>query len=265
MKIDRGSTRAAARVPGVRPRALALTGAFAVALAALAPRATAQSAGSGFLFAPPSGSFTLRAGYAHAAAGSDVFSFTTNQLTVNRGDFSGFTVAGDFGFRVASRVDLVLGSSYAGTNTRSEFRNFVDQNDLPIEQTTTFQRVPVTASVKLYLAPRGRSVGHFAWIPARLTPWVGGGGGAEWYRFRQRGDFVDFGTNAVFPDVFSSSGWTPEAHAMAGVDLSLSPRFAVTGEGRYTWARANMSQDFAGFDKIDLSGFAVTAGIAVRF
>jgi opacity protein-like surface antigen len=208
---------------------------------------------------------TLRGGFAHANAGSDIFSFTTNQLTVDRGDFSGFIVGADLGLRIAPRFDIVLGASYAGTSTPSEFRDFVDQANLPIEQTTTFQRVPVTASVKAYLTPPGRAVGHFAWIPARFAPYIGGGGGAVWYRFRQRGDFVDFQTNDIFRDSFTSSGWAPEAHAMAGVDVSLGTRFLLVGEGRYTWARAKLGDDFSGFDRIDLSGFAVTAGVGVRF
>jgi hypothetical protein len=69
----------------------------------------------------------------------------------------------------------------------------------------------------------------------------------------------------VFHDTFRSSGWTPEAHAMAGVDVSLTPRLVLTGEGRYTYARASMDEDFVGFDKIDLSGLAITAGLAIRF
>jgi hypothetical protein len=257
-----GITRRAvgARAPRKAAMVAALLGAFALARPALA-----QGAGNGFLFTEPRGSFELRGGFAHANAGSDIFSFTTNELTIDRRDFSGFTIDGDLGFRIAPRFDVVVGGSYAGTRTPSEFRDFVDQNDLPIQQTTTFQRAPLTASVKAYLTPRGRSIGHYAWVPSKLAVYVGGGGGAMWYRFRQRGDFVDFETNEVFSDQFESSGWTPEAHAMAGFDLSLTPRFALTTQGRYSWAKATPDEDFSGFRKIDLSGFAVTAGLAVRF
>lgn len=270
MRIESGGQhRVRASAPRVRRgAAIAATAAAAAVLLGalgLARPALAQGSGDGFLFTEPKGSFELRGGFAHANANSDIFSFTTNQLTVDRRDFSGFTIGADLGFRVAPRFDVVVGGSYAGTSTPSEFRDFVDQNDLPIEQTTTFQRVPLSASVKAYLTPRGRAIGHFAWVPTRLAVYVGGGGGAMWYRFRQRGDFIDFATNDVFSDQFTSSGWTPEAHAMAGLDFSLSPRFALTTQGRYTWARADMSQDFQGFHKIDLSGFAVTAGLAVRF
>jgi opacity protein-like surface antigen len=232
----------------------------------LAPAAlAAQSMGDGFFFREPTTLWSVRAGYGLANAESDIFSFTSRQLTVDKGDFSGVNIGSDLDFRLTSRLALGLGIWYEGRSAPSEYRDFVDQDDLPIEQTTKFQRMPVTLGLKFYLMPRGRSIGSFAWIPAKFTPYVGAGGGAMWYSFRQDGDFIDQPSLDVFHDTFKSSGWTPEAHAMAGVDISLTSRLVFTGEGRYTYAKANMDDDFVDFDKIDLSGFAITAGLAVRF
>jgi opacity protein-like surface antigen len=243
------------RKPSVVLLALLLTPTFAAA----------QDMGRGFFFQEPTTTWSVRVGYGLANAKSDIFSFTSNELTLERGDFRGVNIGSDLNFRLTSRLALGLGLWYEGRNAPSEYRNFVDQDDLPIEQTTKFQRMPVTASLKYYLAPRGRSIGHFAWIPAKVAPYVGAGGGAMWYSFRQDGDFIDQPSMDVFHDTFKSSGWAPEAHAMAGLDVSLTPRLMLTGEGRYTYAKANMDEDFEGFDKIDLSGFAITAGLAVRF
>jgi hypothetical protein len=239
--------------------------AVACLLAIIARNADAQSAGRGFLFKEPVGSFTLRGGFDHANAGSDLFAFTTKELTISRGDFSGPTLAADLAFVLTPRLDIVFSAGYSGTNTPSEFRGWVDQDNLPIEQTTTFQRVPLTMSLKAYLAPRGRTLGQFAWVPAKYSPFVGIGGGAMWYQFKQSGDWVDFQTNDVFPETLQSARWTPTAHILAGMDYSLSPRFALTGEGKYAWAKGNVSGDFDGFDKIDLSGFTATLGFFVRF
>jgi hypothetical protein len=211
------------------------------------------------------GSFALRAGFEQASAESDIFSFMTDELTLGRSDFAGVSFAGDLAFRIRPQLDLVLGGSYSGSSARSEFRDFVDNNDLPIEQTTSLKRVPLTASAKLYLTSRGRSIGRFAWIPTKFAPFVGVGGGAMWYRFRQRGDFIDMDTFDVFPDEFRSSGWTPTANGFAGLEVSLGPRFGLTGEGRYTWAKAPLSEDFSGFDRIDLSGYNASLGLYVRF
>jgi hypothetical protein len=235
------------------------------ALALSVPAVAQQGAGNGFLFREPVGSFALRAGFAQATAGSDIFDFVTDELTLGRNDFAGMSFAADLGVRLGRQLDLVFGGSYAGSSAQSEFRRFVDNNDLPIEQTTSLARVPLTASVKYYFTPRGRTIGRYAWIPSTLAPFVGAGGGGMWYRFRQKGDFINMETFDVFNDTFRSEGWTPTAIAFAGVDVSLGPRFALTTEGRYTYGRAKLGADFSGFDKIDLSGYGVSAGFSVRF
>ena len=76
---------------------------------------------------------------------------------------------------------------------------------------------------------------------------------------------IDFATTKVFRDRFISQGFTPTVQAFAGTDVSLTPRFAVTAEGRYQWARSRLSTDFSQFEPIDLSGFALTAGFSIRY
>jgi hypothetical protein len=237
-----------------------------LALCAVLPAvASAQESGNGFLFGTPAGALTLRAGWAAPRASSDLFSFTTNQLTLNRGDFSAPALGGDVAFRVFRQTNLVVSVDYSAMKKKSEFRHFIDNENKPIEQTTSFRRVPLTLSVKQYLTSPGRSIGRFAWIPSRAAVYVGAGGGAQYYQFKQEGDFIDSETMVVFPDAFSSDGWAPMAHALAGFDYTLSPRFALTTEGRYVWSHADLSSDFADFHPIDLSGFATTVGLTIRF
>jgi hypothetical protein len=162
-------------------------------------------------------------------------------------------------------VEVGLDVSYANSNTRSEFRDWVDQDDLPIEQNTRLSWVPVTATVKAYLWERGRRISQLAWIPGKWSPFIGVGGGRVYYTFKQNGDFVDFETLEIFTDTFRSSGNSGIFHVLAGAEWSLSPRFYLTGEGRYSWAEADMDSDFVGFDPIDLSGFQGTVGLALRF
>lgn len=239
--------------------------AIAFAGASLASTVLAQSPGRGFLFAPPSGSLTVRAGYAGASARGDLFSFTTGQLTLERNDFSAPTMDVELAVRLKARTALVMTASYASARKGSEFRDFIDQNDAPIEQTTAFQRGPFNVSVRQYLTSPGRSIGRLAWVPARFAPYVALGGGAMWYRFQQTGDFVDFSTNDVFSATLLADGWTPTARAAAGAEITLSPRYAITTDASYLWARARPGGDFSGFGRIDLSGFFTTAGLAVRF
>ena len=217
-----------------------------------------------FLFKQPSVTLGLRFGYAVPRASSEVFDFTRQELTVEKSDFNALTVAGELAARVHDRVDVAVGLGVARSDTRSEFRDFVGDDDLPIEQDTRFTRVPLTLGAKAYVVERGRRVSRFSWIPNKIAPYVGGGVGYVWYTFEQVGEFVDFDTLEIFLDRFESSSGTPLAYATAGLDLSLGPKWIVNGEARYSWASADMERDFVGFDKIDLAGFAVTLGVSVR-
>jgi hypothetical protein len=245
---------------GVRAGALVLAAALS-----LAGAARAQRTGDGFLFKQPTGSFGFRAGFARPNATSDVYSFLTDELTLSKSSFGGISLAGDLSFRATSRLDIVLSVGWSGSNAPSEMRHWLGPNDVPIVQSTSLQRVPLTASIKWYVTPPGRSVGRFAWVPARYAPFVGVGGGVMYYRLHEWGDYVNFKDSTIFADDFRPSGWSGTAHVFTGVDVALGPRFVLSGEARYTVARASLGNDFSGFDRIDLSGFSLTAGVAVRF
>jgi len=250
-----------------RPIWLALVA--AALLAGTAGSSPAQSSGEGYLFHSPVVTLTVRGGYARASAGSDVFDDVTSELTLDRGDFSSITGGGDIALHLKPRVDLVFSASFSRSHKKSEFRDLVDNNSLPIEQTTTFDRAPLTANVRINLAAPGRSIGRLAWIPSRVVPYVGVGLGAMHYRFRQEGDFVNYETNGVFPAVLDTDqpsvpGWALVGQAMAGVDYNVSTHLGFSFDARYLHARGDLGPSFKGYDRIDLSGMTATAGLSYR-
>jgi hypothetical protein len=223
--------------------------------------------GKGFLFREPRATVTLYGGFALANAGSDLFDFTTSQLTLDRGDFSGADLGGDFAVRISDRWDVAIGYARSSARARSESRDWVDENDQPIEQVTRFSRAPVTASVRFHPLPRGRTIGSFAWIPSSFDPWLSVGAGRMSYSFRQVGDFVDDSDpdNAViFTDDLSAKGWANVLQASVGAGWSVAPRLLLTGEVRYLRSSAELDGDFFGFDRLDLSGVATTLGLSIR-
>ena len=235
------------------------------AILALPRPAFGQSEGNGFLFHQPTGSFTLRMGLAMPNASGDPFSFFSNELTLRKSGYLAFDVAGDLAFSVAPRLDLVVSAGWAGSRSPSEMQQWLDGNNQPIRQMTTFQRLPLTVSLKYYLRPRGRSVGRFAWVPTGIAPYVGAGGGLMYSRIHQWGDFVDFTDSTIFSDNYASESWTGTAHLFAGLDVPVGPRFVMSGEVRYAYAKTPLGPDFKYFGNMDLSGFSVTVGMGVRF
>jgi hypothetical protein len=225
------------------------------------PGATAD-----FFFGQPKGSLAFRGTWVFARAGSDLFDFVTDQLTLDRRDFNARALGGQLGIVISPRLEAIADVEMTDTTERpSEYRDFIDNNAQPIEQETKLSTVSLTGSVKLSLRPRGRSISRLAWIPTGVTPYVGAGGGAVRYDFLQRGDFVDFVDLSVFTDVFESKGWAPTAHAFGGVDVQVYRRLYLQLEGRYSWAHAELDADFIDFDPIDLAGFRTTAGVSLVF
>ena len=249
-------------------RACPLGVAALLAFLVSAPPVLAQNSGKGFLFKRPAGSFSLRGGYAVANAGSAVFDDAITQLTLDKRDFSSWTFGGDISYAATPRLDIAFDGQFSTASRNSEFRKWTDNNDNPIEQATKFQRIPLTLNLKYYVTDRGREVSQFAYIPSRYAAYIGVGAGAMYYKFGQNGDFIDFNTDnlEIFSSNIEDSGWTPTLNGLAGFDYSLGPWVALSFEGRYQWARAQLDPDtFVGYDKIDLSGFTGTVGFKVRF
>ncbi len=230
------------------------------------PVGAQAGSGDGFLFKAPAATLTVHGGFAQPLASGGVFSLARRELTLGRSDFA----SGNFGFdltiAVAPRYEVVLGVDRSGSRTRSEYREWLDNNDLPIEQTTQLARVPITASVRYFLADRGRKVGSVAWIPARFVPFVSLGGGVMKYKFQQVGDFVDLQTLNVFGENLSTTGWAGVVQAGAGAQWSLNQRVNLTGELRYNHANGDGDKpngDFSGY-KVNLSGVSTLIGLTLR-
>jgi hypothetical protein len=254
-----------------RARSLASLAFAAMLLPALFPVvAAAQS--RDFLFSHPKVTLGVRIGIAAPTAGSEIFDFISDELVtrgdlnpLGREDFAALEVQGELAVRVHDRFDVALSVGHSERTVESEFADWTDLDDLPIEQTTRFARTPVTLGLKGYLKDRGRSISRLAWVPYAWSPYLTAGAGVVAYDFEQNGDFVDFETRDVFFDTFDSDGTAGAAYAGAGVELSLGKHVLATGEGRYLWANADMSRAFVDFNEIDLSGAQITAGLAFRF
>jgi hypothetical protein len=218
-----------------------------------------------FLFGRPHGTVAIRTGRMMPRASSDLFTFVQDQLTINRKDFNAPAVGLDLDIAISPRATAVAGFDFSRSQTASEYRNFVDNNRLPISQTTELRETNISGSIKLALTPRGREVSKHAWIPSLVTPYVGAGAGLMHSMFSQSGDFVDFTDSSVFNHLYNSVSWSPSAHLFGGVDIKGWKRVYFSGEARYLWSHADLGTDFSGFKPIDLAGFRVTGGVRYMF
>jgi len=239
-------------------------------LAARSPVAAQPRVPGDFFFETPRATVSFILGYGLPAAASDLFVDIDSIFTIGQNDFDAPVFGGSIAFHLNDRMDLVFDVTYTGSSTWSEYVELTEYlpggGELPIEQETTFYRVPIMGSFRYFFFDRGRQIGSFSWIPTEWSPYVGVGGGWTYYEFEQIGDFVDYVDYSIFTSSFHSDGWALTGHALGGVQYSLSPRWVVTAEGRYSWANEELDRpQYQGYEPIDLSGFQGTLGFGFRF
>ncbi|HUF50167.1 MAG TPA: hypothetical protein VMN60_05005 [Longimicrobiales bacterium] len=245
----------------------------AVVAALLCGSALPAGAQQGFLFERPVFQVTLRGGPTVPRAESDIFDFLTTELTLERDDFRTPSFGFDLAALVGERVDIVVGASWAEARNRSEFRDWIGGDGEPISQNTRLMTMPVGVTLRYHPIRRGRHVADYAWLPARVSPYIGGGAGFTWYRLEQDGEFLDATACRNDPDTgcdiflntYESSDVAQTLHAVAGVEYWLLPRVGVSIEARYTRGDAALSHQFRNWERIDLTNFEAGVGLSFRW
>jgi hypothetical protein len=247
---------------------LAVT-AFAAVL--LAPAVASAQGGSGFLFNRPKVSLSVRGGYALPSTGGELFSFAQDEFiplgadTLSTLDFDAPYIGGELAFRPWERWDIALGLGWTRTRALTEYRRWIDADDNPIEQETTFQVVYGTLGAKYALTDRGRRISRLAWVPNRFVPWVGGGLGVSSYDFTQVGDFVDTTTLEIFSDALQTDDEGLILYANAGIDVTVAKNALVIAEARYTYSSADVRGSYLLFNDVDVGGLQLMVGLGFQF
>jgi len=218
-----------------------------------------------FRFTPVGGWFGVRGGYSLNSANSDIYTFYVENLTLEKSDFNQGLFGVDFGWVITPRVELIFGFEYLTTTAASEDRYYVDEFGAPITQQTQFRQAPLYVKLRVNLVPRGKQIGSYSWVPAKVVPYAGVGGGFTWWELYQFGDFVDYTDLTIFYEEFISDGWAPTLGFFGGVDISLTPSVGLMAQADYVWASGTLAPAFAGFDPIDLSGLRFSFGVNFRF
>jgi hypothetical protein len=167
---------------------------------------------------------------------------------------------------MSRRFELGWNIDFSEGTDVTRYRDVVDTDGFPIFHDTRLRRAPI--SVDLRFLPGGRAVrrgsrGQYA--ARRPIPYLGAGVGANFWRYEEVGDFVDFGTDEIFRDRFVDEGVAAETHLMAGLELPVGPLWSLTFEGRYSWSDDELSDDFEGLGKIVMDGGSAFVGLTYRF
>lgn len=228
-------------------------------------QALGQQNPSGFRFDPPKVHFSIQIGADQTKTANEIVQFVSNRLTLDPKDFHQPKIALELGVRLNERTDIDFEMVFAGMGMDSEFRDWVDNDDLPIRQTTEIFKSTFGMNIKRYLRNRGQRLSQFAWIPNGWAPFVGAGGGLAVYEFGQVGDFIDFETLDVFGADLRSRGHGALGKVFAGMDFYLGAGWGLTTTWQYTWVSSPMNGDFQQFQPFDLGGLGGQFGARLFF
>ena len=175
------------------------------------------------------------------------------------GDASDFedTLGGiDYRMGLGDHLSLLISASdYSGQDHRT-YLDYTDGVGDEIRHTASLDITSLTAGLVLRFAPN-----------AAVSPYVGAGGGLYSWTLEERGRFIDFGTQNLdlFRDDFKDDGDTFGYYFQAGLEIPLGAGWALFAEGRWHQADDELSGDFDGLGKLDLSGREISAGASWTF
>jgi hypothetical protein len=191
---------------------------------------------------------------AHSRDSDDVINVNHSFLIFDPDEFGGASIGGEWLVALGRFFEAGAGVSYTGQTVPSVYRDFIDSDGTEIDQDLELRLVPIAFTVRVL--PFGQS--------APLQPYFGGGLGIINWRYRESGEFVDFGAGRViFEDTFEDTGNSTGPIVLGGVRFA-GRRLTAGGEIRYQHAEGDLSNEFAG-SKIDLGGWTYNFTIGVRF
>lgn len=235
---------------------------FVALLAAPAMPALAQSPAGG------GGAVKFRLGGFMPTGHSEFWDVTREVFTLSTGDLNGPMLGASYVASLSNHVEMGFNLDWYEATARSAQRGYVDDFGNPILHDTTLWLVPLTVDVRFLPGGRYATRGSKGQYKVRKpVPYIGVGGGANFWQYEEVGDFVDTTTDIIFFDRLEDSGTAFEVHALGGIEFPVSPAWNLFGEARYSWSEATPGGAFTSLQqgKLDLSGWSLFFGGSWQF
>jgi opacity protein-like surface antigen len=187
---------------------------------------------------------------------SVLFRDSITLYTVNKSDFAGGFGGAELTANVHPNLELGFSIEGYGRENNTVYRDYVRPNGQEIRQTLRFETIPLSALARF--VPKGRY--------RTITPYLGGGFSANFWKYEEWGDFVDFQArgNPVYFDSFKSEGTAFGPMVNAGIRYRINTDIQITADYRHFWGKETMKGDFRP-NQISVAGDAITVGVRLIF
>jgi hypothetical protein len=201
-------------------------------------------------------------GVLRPAGGSELYTLIDRALAPGARALRPKLAGGELRVRVLGPVGLVLGAEAGGSTVASTSRVEPFLTSAEVRQQTTLDLTSVQYVGANWQALRWRGRTPDAADRGRLV--LGAGGGIARYRLRQWGTFVDAERALPFASDFRSAGRGRFGYASAGVEVPVQRRVTLQAELRRQAGSAPMTEDYARFDRLDIGGTRLSAGVVLH-
>ena len=210
------------------------------------------------------GSVSFRIGGFWPSADSDLWDTNFFDLTIEKADFNSYMVGMEFNWFATRMITVGVAVDYYKKTNSSNYVDYTDMDGNEIYQDITLDLVPITATVKF--TPLGNGApGYGGGRGTSFVPWVGVGAGVYAYRYEEYGEFIDFSDMSIIEGDFITEDAAFGLHVAGGVVVPIGFDWDVFGEVRYSKVEGDLSEDFLGFEPLDLGGLTAMFGVSYRF
>jgi len=196
--------------------------------------------------------FNFKVGIFYPKMESDLWVTNMENLTMSKQDMQAVYYGLEYENFINRYMSVSIEGGYYEKEHYASYRDYEYDDGSPIEQNVGLQIYSLEAGMKIY--PLGQRV--------RFCPYFGGGAGLYYWKYKQWGDFINFDSGTVSEGEYAeTSAYTPGANLKGGFILRLKRNFGIVLEAQYQYLKGELSSSFEGFEKLDLNGFKVIAGI----
>jgi len=197
------------------------------------------------------GTIRLRFGEFTPSGDGDYWIDKRNDFTGDEDDFGDDLLAIDYLHPFGARMSLLLSVSSWEADLAQEYDDFVAPSGAGIFHTTSFEVTSLETGLVWNLTDR-----H-----AKVSPYIGVGGGYYDWTLTEEGEFIDFTDLSIFFARFNGSGDTFGWFSVFGVEVRLTESWRAFAEGRWSEMDDDLSGDFEGLGILDLSGSTIAFGV----
>ncbi|MCP4217431.1 MAG: hypothetical protein GY765_22500 [bacterium] len=217
-------------------------------------------------FSLQAGSLNLKIGSFFPAMESDLWETNLENLAFDKQDMRGLYLGAEFEFFLGRYASFTLEAGHYDRELNTVYRDVEYEDGTPLYHDLSLRIMSMEAGIKFYLTGHSRSGNRrgkrrYSDDSGSFKPYIGGGVGLYAWKYMQGGDFLDYEDYSVSEGQADTETYTPGFNAKVGFVYRFQRSLGIALEAKYTYLKGDLSSLFEGFEKFDLSGLTVTAGL----